>query len=92
MDDNYINVIPFGNGSETVIIISSVSLTGLEGQGETVAEACRTFSESYTVYLFEWKKILKIGYRVEDMVEDIFRAMNLLHVDAAYIYGFSQGE
>lgn len=37
------------------------------------------------------EEILKIGYRVEDMMEDIFRTMNLLHVDAAYIYGVSQG-
>ena len=68
-----------------------VSLTGLEGQGEAVAEAYQLFSAQYSVYLFERKKTLKEGYRVEDMAEDISRAMELLHLDSAYVYGVSQG-
>ena len=79
LDDTYMNVIHFGSGKETVIIISGVSLTGLEGQGEAVAEAYQLFSAQYSVYPFERKKTLKEGYRVEDMAEDIFRAMELLH-------------
>ena len=91
LDDSYINVIHFGQGSEAVIIISGVSLTGLEGQGEAVAEAYQLFAKKYSVYLFERKKVLKEGYTVEDMAEDISKAMDLLNVDSAYIYGVSQG-
>ena len=91
LDDTYMNVIHFGSGSETVIIISGVSLTGLEGQGEAVAEAYQLFSAQYSVYLFERKKTLKEGYHVEDMAEDVSRAMELLHLDSAYVYGVSQG-
>ena len=91
LDDTYMNVIHFGSGKETVIIISGVSLTGLEGQGEAVAEAYQLFSAQYSVYLFDRKKTLKEGYRVEDMAEDISRAMELLHLDSAYVYGVSQG-
>ena len=91
LDDTYMNVIHFGSGSETVIIISGVSLTGLEGQGEAVAEAYQLFSAQYSVYLFERKKTLKEGYQVEDMEEDVSRAMELLHLDSAYVYGVSQG-
>ena len=87
LDDSYINVIHFGQGSEAVIIISGVSLTGLEGQGEAVAEAYQLFAKKYSVYLFERKKVLKEGYTVED----ISKAMDLLDVDSAYIYGVSQG-
>ena len=91
LDDTYMNVIRFGSGSETVIIISGVSLTGLEGQGEAVAEAYQLFSAQYSVYLFERKKALKEGYRVEDMAEEISRAMELAHLDFAYVFGGSQG-
>ena len=91
LDDSYINVIHFGRGSEAVIIISGVSLTGLEGQGEAVAEAYQLFAKKYSVYLFERKKVLKEGYTVEDMAEDISKAMDLINVDSAYIYGVSQG-
>ncbi|MEE0434779.1 MAG: alpha/beta hydrolase [Peptococcaceae bacterium] len=91
IDDSYINVIHFGQGSEAVVIISGVSLTGLEGQGEAVAESYRLFAEKYSVYLFERKKVLKEGYTVEDMAEDIVQAMDVLHISASYIYGVSQG-
>lgn len=90
-DDSYMNVIHFGEGRETVILIAGVSLTGLEGQGKAVAEAYQLFARQYSVYVFERKKDLKEGYLVEDMAEDIFKAMNLLRVDSAYIYGVSQG-
>lgn len=46
---------------------------------------------SYQVYLFERKKILKEDCTVEDMADDIVRAMDMLHLDSAYVYGVSQG-
>lgn len=91
LDDSYINVIHFGDGNKTVVIISGVSLTGLEGQGEAVAEAYQLFAKEYSVYLFERKKVLREGYTVDDMAEDISEAMDLLHIESAYIYGVSQG-
>lgn len=90
-DDSYINVIRFGVGSKAMIIISGISLTGLEGQGEAVAQAYRIFAEKYTVYLFERKKKLKYGYNTEDMAEDIYNAMKKLCIKSACVYGVSQG-
>ena len=91
LDNSYMNVIHFGKGSETVIIISGVTLSGLEGQGEAVAEAYQTLMEKYSVYLFERKKVLEEGYTVADMAEDVYKAMNLLGLESAYVYGVSQG-
>lgn len=90
-DESYINVIRFGNGSKNLIIISGVSLTGLEGQGEAVSEAYSTFCEEYTVYLFERKKVLSEKYKIFDMAEDIRKAMDMLSIDKAFVYGVSQG-
>lgn len=90
-DESYINVIRFGNGSKNLIIISGVSLTGLEGQGEAVAEAYSTFCEGYTVYLFERKKVLSEKYKIFDMAEDVRKAMDMLSIDKAFVYGVSQG-
>lgn len=91
LDNSYINVIQFGYGSKAIIIISGVSLTGLEGQGEAVAEAYQIFSEEYSVYLFERKKVLEEGYTVEDMADDVYKAMNMLGISSAFVYGVSQG-
>lgn len=91
MDQTYMNVIHFGGGSETVIIISGVSLTGLEEQGQAVAEAYQGWAKNYSVYLFERKKVLKEGTSIEDMAEDICTAMKRLEIPSAYVYGVSQG-
>lgn len=91
LDNSYIHVIRFGNGRKPLVIISGVSLMGLEGQGEAVAKAYRIFAEDYTVYLFERKKVLEEGYTVADMAEDIYKAMQLLEIKSASFYGVSQG-
>lgn len=57
--NSYMNVIHFGTGSETMTMISGVSLTGLEGQGESIAEVYQTLAEQYSICLFERKNILE---------------------------------
>lgn len=91
LDNSYINVIHFGSGSQAVVIISGVCLTVPEGQGEAIADAYRTLAEEYSIYLFERKKDLTVGYTIEDMTEDIYKAMNMLNISSAFVYGVSQG-
>lgn len=91
MDDTYLNVIRFGHGPRNMIMIAGVSLTGLEGQGEGVAAAFGRFAEDFTICLFERKKVLPKGYTVEEMAEDICRALKELGVEKACLYGASQG-
>lgn len=89
--NSYMNVIHFGAGNEKIVIISGVSLNGLEGQGDGVAQVYQTLAERYSIYLFERKNVLEKGYTVEDMANDIEQAMNKLGIEAAYVYGVSQG-
>lgn len=91
LGDSYMNVIRFGDGEKKFAVIAGVSLTGLEGQGEAIAEAYAAFGEEYTVYLFERKKHLEKGYTVEKMAEDVYLAMKKLGVGSAFVYGVSQG-
>lgn len=91
LDDTYMNVIQFGSGDKNLVILSGVSLCGLEGKGEGVAAAYSQFTNDYTVYLFDRKKILPDGYQVADMAEDVYRVLNILEVEDAYVYGVSQG-
>ena len=60
LDDSYINVIHFGRGSEAVIIISGVSLTGLEGQGKAVAEAYQLFAKKYSVSMPCYEEVANV--------------------------------
>lgn len=91
MDGTYLNVIRFGNGPRVLLLLSGISLCGLEGAGPSVAAAYTDYAEEYTVYLFDRKKILPKGYRVEDMAEDVYHAIILLGIEHADVYGVSQG-
>lgn len=91
VDDTYMNVARFGTGSKKLLIIAGISLCGLEGQGEGVAAAYARFAEDYTVYVFERRKLLPPGFRVEDMAEDIYRVCQTENITKADILGASQG-
>ncbi len=91
LDNTYMSLIRFGNGPRNLVILSGVSLSGLEGQGEGVAKAYEQFAKDFTVYLFDRKKVLPSGYRVEDMAEDVYRILSMIGVSHADVYGVSQG-
>ncbi len=91
LDESYINVIKFGCGSKNMVIISGISLCGLEGQGKTIADAYKIFADEYRVFLFERKKDLSKNYAIDTMADDIYNAMNKLNIKSAYFYGVSQG-
>lgn len=90
-DDTYMNVIKFGHGAKNLVIISGISLCGLEGQGDAIENAYEIFSNDYTVYLFDRKKVLPENYLVADMAQDIFTALQKLDVHEADFFGVSQG-
>ena len=91
LDNTYMPVIRFGTGPHSLVILSGVSLCGLEGHGEGVAKAYAQFADDYTVYLFDRKKDLPSGYHVEDMAEDVYRILSQLGIMTADVYGVSQG-
>lgn len=91
MDDTYMNVISFGRGSKAFVLLSGVSLCGIEGAGQGVAAAYADYADEYTVYLFDRKKVLPQGYEVTDMAEDVYRALCMLGISQADVYGVSQG-
>jgi len=91
IEDSYINVIKFGAGKQNLTVIAGVSLTGLEGLGEVLASSLDTFSEDYTVYVFDRRKKLPAGFSMNQMAEDIYIALKQLGVNSTSVYGASQG-
>lgn len=91
MDGTYLNVIRFGHGSRAFVLLSGVSLCGLEGAGPAVAAAYADFAEEYTVYLFDRRKVLPADFTVADLAEDVYRALMFFGVSQADVYGVSQG-
>ncbi len=91
VDFSYMNVTRFGRGPRDLVIVAGLSLTGLEGQGKSIAEAYQVFAKDYTVYLFDRKNTLSEGYTIHDMAEDVRKALDYFKVKRADFYGVSQG-
>lgn len=91
VDDSYMNVIRFGHGKKDLVMLSGISLLGLEGQGEAVAEAYKSFWNEYTVYLFDRRKRMPASFTTDDMVEDVLFCLDKLGVKKADFFGASHG-
>lgn len=91
LDNTYMDVIQFGSGKKNLVIVSGISLLGLEGLGNNIAKQYSAFENDYTVYVIDRKKDLPVGYHVTDMADDVYRLLRELEVDSAAFCGMSQG-
>lgn len=91
LSNGQMHYIQFGNGKKTFVIIAGMSMTGISGMGQVVADMYRAFTDEYTVYLFERLSCLPDGYTIRNMADDVAAAMNLLCISDADIMGASQG-
>ncbi len=89
--DTYMNVIRFGHGKKNLVMLSGISLLGLEDMGEAVAEAYRPFWDEYTVYLFDRRKTMPADFTTEEMTDDVLDCLNALGVAEADFFGASHG-
>lgn len=83
--------IRFGCGSRPMLLIAGMSLAGLGGLGDAIAQQYAILHADYTVYTFDRLTYLPEDYTVRDMAEDIAEAMDLLGIESAYVMGTSQG-
>lgn len=81
----------FGSGSKTMVILPGLSVKSVMLSADFVAGAYETFSDEYTVYLFDRRENLPPRYSVEDMAEDTAQAMKALGLHDVYLFGASQG-
>lgn len=83
--------IQFGSGKKIFVILPGLSIHSVMGLADAVATAYESFTQDYTVYLFERAKNLHEGYTVRDMARDTASAMVALDLSNADIFGASQG-
>lgn len=81
----------FGNGEKTFVILPGLAVHSVMGSADAIAAAYQSFTDEYTVYVFDRVKDMQDGYTIKDMAEDTAAAMNALKLDDADIFGASQG-
>jgi len=91
LKDCALDYIAFGQGSKALILLQGLSVRDAKGSGASIALAYRCFARDYRVYLFDRRQDVPEGFRIEDMAQDVRRAMEALNIDSADLFGVSQG-
>lgn len=81
----------FGNGKKTLVIIPGVSLQSVMNFADAITESYKLFENDFTVYVIDRRKNLPASYSVYDMAEDTAKALKMLNLSKACIFGASQG-
>lgn len=88
---SYNNVIRFGKGKKNLVIICGLNLCGFEGQGTLIENIFSLFSDEYTVYFFDRKKVIEENSSVFDVADDTYNTIKELGVDKFCLWGISHG-
>ena len=81
----------FGNGNKTLVIIPGVSLQSVMNFADAITESYKLFANDFTIYVMDRRKNLPDSYSVYDMAEDTAKALKILKLNRACIFGASQG-
>ena len=93
IDNTTMDYIRFGRGSRTLIILPGLgdALQTVKGTALPMAWMYRIFAKNFTVYAFSRKNALSHGYSTKDMARDQVRAMEILGIEKADVFGVSMG-
>lgn len=83
--------ITFGKGSKPLIMIQGLNTRSIKGASASLAYMYRIFAKDYKVYLFDRRPEVFDGITVRDMANDIAKAMDILGLKKADVFGVSQG-
>ena len=85
--------IRFGSGNKALIILPGLGdgLRTVKGTALPMALMYRMFAGDFTVYAFSRKNDLPTGYSTRDMAQDLKKAMDVLGISKAHIFGVSMG-
>ena len=89
--DTQMDYIVFGGGEKTYVILPGLSVHSVLGSAEAIAAAYASFTDEYTVYLFDRPADLQEGCSIRDLADATAEAMEALELENADVYGVSQG-
>ncbi len=93
MDGTQMDYIVFGRGERTLVMIPGLGdgLKSVRGLAIPFAVMYRKFAKTHRVYMFSRKRVVPRGITSRDMARDLKRAMDMLGIKQADIFGVSQG-
>lgn len=85
--------ISFGKGKDTLIMLPGVGdgFKTAKGVALPFAMMYRCFAENFKVYVFSRRNNMPEGFTTADMADDLNDIVDAIGIDAAHIFGVSQG-
>ena len=83
--------ITFGEGEKVLVLIPGLSFKTVRKFAEAFSFMYRIFAKDYTVYVFDRKRQLPIGYTIKNMADDLAHVMTSIGIERADVIGISQG-
>ena len=83
----------FGSGPKKLVLLPGLgdSLRSIQDTAVPMSVAYRSFTRTYTVYVFGRRHTLPKGSTTRDMAQDLFSAMEALEIYKADVLGVSMG-
>lgn len=93
IDGSDMEYISFGKGEKYLVMIPGLGdgLKTVKGYALTMSVMYKSFTNKYKVFMFSRKNRLAEGCSTRDMASDIAKAMELLDIPTADVFGVSQG-
>lgn len=91
LDDATLDCVRFGRGGRPLVLIPGLSFQRVKNAAFFLAYLYRRFAKDYTVFVFDKRAAVRDGMTIRDMAGDLAAAMEQLHLDAAGVFGISQG-
>ena len=93
IDGTTMDYIRFGTGARVFIMLPGLgdSLRSVQGTALPMAAMYRLFAKDFTVYMFSRKTALPDSCSTRDMAADVKKAMDLLGIEKADLFGVSMG-
>lgn len=92
INDLTIEYFRFGDpAGKPFVIIPGVAVRSVMESADFINVQYRALAEEYDIYVIDRRKDMPAGYSVYDMADDTVRAMDMLYLKNAVVYGVSQG-
>lgn len=83
--------VSFGTGSKTMVVVPGLSIGYVTDSEDALKDAFKDFTDDYTVYVFDVRDNVPENYTIEQMGDDLVKAIKDVGLNDIYMYGCSMG-
>ena len=91
LDHTSMNYVVFGKGKKNLVIIPGLNFTGVKGHHIDLAFMHSLYTKEYRVYLFDPIHPMPNTYSIEQMANDLAKALVKLQISSTDVIGISMG-